>query len=63
MPLSRGVLFDHVARSQDCSELDCPFAKTYAEMIALARTMGRRQPQPPDVFLAPPRAACLPFPL
>jgi hypothetical protein len=29
--------------TQDCTDLDCPFAKTYAEMITLARTMGRKQ--------------------
>ena len=29
--------------TQDCGEaLDCPFAQTYAEMIALARTMGQQ---------------------
>jgi lysophospholipase L1-like esterase len=39
--------------TQDCSNLECPFAKTYAEMISLARTMGK-QPAGPDIFVAIP---------
>jgi lysophospholipase L1-like esterase len=49
--------------TQDCTDLDCPFAKTYAEMITLARSMGK-QPAGPDIFLAipPPLSECWPFP-
>ena len=38
---------------QDCSNLDCPFAKTYSEMINLTRTMGK-QPKGPEIFVATP---------
>jgi lysophospholipase L1-like esterase len=45
-----------------CWELDCPFAQSYAEMIALARTLGTT-PAGPEIYLAipPPLASSFYF--
>ena len=56
-PLNSCCNWPHAGQTnwtQDCSALQCPFARDYAKMIALVKTLGKVKTVSPKIWLAAP---------
>ena len=56
-PLNSCCNWPHAGQTnwtQDCTDLQCPFAQDYASLIALVKTLGRTNGSAPTIWLAAP---------